>query len=609
VKRRYAALAATGLLAAAGVALAVVGLRLVAAERTRAGSEAQARGRRVLDALRLEIGAASPAGLAPRVREAWIRTSEVPAAWSLGSVRPEVRVAIEEAEWTEVRRADPAAAAAAFARIADGADDARTKAYADLRAGILLRRLGRTREAIDRLSAARGPGTDSLPFEEGGVSWDVGPGSVAARHLAAMALAAGRDAQPFLDALGEDPARGFPAILSRPGHLGAEDLVRALSEEVAGMSSVPEAQRARLEGQVAAYRVAREDLRRLGERRALAADGVILERSDEEALMRISAIRVDRLLADRTWIALAGAAGEAGATTDPAAVPPDALSGRADPPLEGLRLWIRPTPEAGAAADAARAVGVALGVYLAGAGLALLSLRRSARAARMQADFVASVSHEMKTPIASVQAMAEMLADGRVADPGKAHDYAARIQGEMARLGATVRDVLDAARIERDAGLPVRLRPADPAEAVADAIEAARPGLERRGVAVDVALSPARAAIPLDPDAFAHVVHNLADNAAKFAGSAKRIAVRGGPVPGGYRVEVLDRGPGVPATERERIFERFARGSAARHRIGTGLGLALVAEHAHALGGAAWVEDRVGGGARFVVTFPTERRS
>ena len=67
---------------------------------------------------------------------------------------------------------------------------------------------------------------------------------------------------------------------------------------------------------------------------------------------------------------------------------------------------------------------------------------------------------------------------------------------------------------------------------------------------------------------------------------------------------VDDAGPGVARGERSRIFERFARGSAARHRVGTGLGLALVAEHAQAHGGEAWVEDRPGGGARFMVSFP-----
>ena len=71
----------------------------------------------------------------------------------------------------------------------------------------------------------------------------------------------------------------------------------------------------------------------------------------------------------------------------------------------------------------------------------------------------------------------------------------------------------------------------------------------------------------------------------------------------GMLLGVEDAGPGVARSERVRIFERFARGSAARHRVGTGLGLALVAEHAHAHGGEAWVEDRPGGGARFKVSF------
>ncbi|MEY2975793.1 MAG: two-component histidine kinase MtrB, partial [Actinomycetota bacterium] len=86
---------------------------------------------------------------------------------------------------------------------------------------------------------------------------------------------------------------------------------------------------------------------------------------------------------------------------------------------------------------------------------------------------------------------------------------------------------------------------------------------------------------------------------------ATRIAITRGDRAQSLLLAVEDAGPGVAPGERERIFERFARGSAARHRIGTGLGLALVAEHARALGGAAWVEDVPGGGARFVVRLPT----
>jgi signal transduction histidine kinase len=107
------------------------------------------------------------------------------------------------------------------------------------------------------------------------------------------------------------------------------------------------------------------------------------------------------------------------------------------------------------------------------------------------------------------------------------------------------------------------------------------------------------------------IISNLVENAHVHAGGATRVAIDRGDEPGTLLVGVEDEGPGVAVGERTRIFERFARGSASRHRVGTGLGLALVAEHALALGGAAWVEDRRSGGARFVIMLPaapTQRR-
>ena len=103
---------------------------------------------------------------------------------------------------------------------------------------------------------------------------------------------------------------------------------------------------------------------------------------------------------------------------------------------------------------------------------------------------------------------------------------------------------------------------------------------------------------------FERILTNLLENAQHHGGGPTRISIE--PTDGPFLlVAVEDAGPGVARGERARIFERFARGSAARHRIGTGLGLALVAEHATAQGGEAWVEDRQGGGARFVVRLPT----
>jgi signal transduction histidine kinase len=108
--------------------------------------------------------------------------------------------------------------------------------------------------------------------------------------------------------------------------------------------------------------------------------------------------------------------------------------------------------------------------------------------------------------------------------------------------------------------------------------------------------------VRVDKLRFERVLANLLENASQHGGGPVRVTV------GRYDEHTLslaveDAGPGVAQSERARIFERFARGSAARHRVGTGLGLSLVAEHAQAHGGDAWVEDRQGGGARFVVTF------
>jgi two-component system, OmpR family, sensor histidine kinase MtrB len=108
--------------------------------------------------------------------------------------------------------------------------------------------------------------------------------------------------------------------------------------------------------------------------------------------------------------------------------------------------------------------------------------------------------------------------------------------------------------------------------------------------------------VRLDKVRFERVLANFLENARQHAGGPTRVVVdRHGTR--GIKLGVEDAGPGVARGERARIFERFARGSAGRHSVGTGLGLALVAEHAQAHGGEAWVEDRPGGGARFVASF------
>ncbi len=211
-----------------------------------------------------------------------------------------------------------------------------------------------------------------------------------------------------------------------------------------------------------------------------------------------------------------------------------------------------------------------------------------------EARFASDVSHELRSPITALAAATEVLEVRRDEMPERARQAVDVIISQIRRFDGMVLDLLELSRI--DAGA---------ADLHLESLEIAE--LCRR-----VAGHTGFAAVPIevDPDAprvarvdrvrFERVLGNLLANAEQHAGGAVRIAVEATD-PGFVLVVVEDSGPGVADDERERIFERFTRGSESRHRVGTGLGLALVAEHAAALGGAAWVEDRPGGGARFVV--------
>ncbi len=215
-----------------------------------------------------------------------------------------------------------------------------------------------------------------------------------------------------------------------------------------------------------------------------------------------------------------------------------------------------------------------------------------------EARFASDVSHELRSPITALTAAVEVL-DGRRAEvPERTRQALDVVVSQVRRFDSMVLDLLELSRL--DAGAT------DLNVEVIDLVDMTRRIAGRFGspdVPIDVA-PRTRREIAIDKVRYERILGNLIENARNHGGGVVRIALS--PAQRGYvRIAVEDGGPGVARGERERIFERFARGSAARHRIGTGLGLALVAEHSAAMGGAAWVEDRPGGGARFVVDLPT----
>ena len=216
-----------------------------------------------------------------------------------------------------------------------------------------------------------------------------------------------------------------------------------------------------------------------------------------------------------------------------------------------------------------------------------------------EARFASDVSHELRSPITALSAAVEVL-DARRADlPDRSQQALDVVVGQVRRFDEMVIDLLELSRI--DAGAT------DLNSEQLDLPELCRRIADNYGYS-DLTIDVARHAPTtawIDKLRFERVLANLLDNASTHADGPTRISIE----PAAHRsvlVAVEDHGPGVAASERQRIFERFARGSASRHRIGTGLGLALVAEHARSQGGDAWVEDRPGGGSRFVVRLPTD---
>jgi len=227
------------------------------------------------------------------------------------------------------------------------------------------------------------------------------------------------------------------------------------------------------------------------------------------------------------------------------------------------------------------------------------SLQQSRQAER---EFLLSVSHDLRTPLTSIRGWSEALADGAAPDPAAAGVTIGEAAGRLERL---VGDLLDLARL-RARAFRLDVGPVDLADVAAGAAEALRPELEELGLEVVVDVPSVPVVVDGDPDRLAQVAANLLDNAGRHASGVVRIAV----VPDGDSatadLAVDDDGPGIPAEDGARVFDRLHTASrrTARPGPGTGVGLAIVAELATAMGGRAEATDAPGGGARLTVTLP-----
>lgn len=232
-------------------------------------------------------------------------------------------------------------------------------------------------------------------------------------------------------------------------------------------------------------------------------------------------------------------------------------------------------------------------VVVLGLGVIVVAVSRERKLALAQSDFVANVSHELKTPLALVRMFSELLLLGRAA-PEKQRQYLEIIVSESERLSALIDNVLDFARVERGTAA-FEFREANLVETVGRAVEVQRGRAERQGVTITTEIEEGLGDSPLaviDERAIEIAVINLIDNALKYAPGTEEIVVALRSEKNRFVISVIDQGPGIPKAERRRIFERFVRGKAPSTQVrGSGIGLSLVQQIAEAHGGAAWVED------------------
>jgi len=220
----------------------------------------------------------------------------------------------------------------------------------------------------------------------------------------------------------------------------------------------------------------------------------------------------------------------------------------------------------------------------------------------LRRDFVANASHELKTPVAAVRALAETLLTALPDDPEAGRRFAERIGREAERLEVLARDLLDLSRVERGT---LDVEPVDLVGLAKEVADGYTDLAEERRVRLHTELQP-QLSLRGDRAQLGLLVSNLLDNALRHTPAKGTVRVRLEATEGRAVIQVADTGEGIPAGELSRVFERFYRVDKARARQtgGTGLGLAIVRHVAEAHGGTVRVDSELGRGSSFTVSLP-----
>jgi signal transduction histidine kinase len=286
----------------------------------------------------------------------------------------------------------------------------------------------------------------------------------------------------------------------------------------------------------------------------------------------------------------------------------------ASPSFSGLKLWMRYRGRS--IEDEVRSTAmIKMGLIgfidlMLGAGLFLVysNVKREIHLSRLKSDFVANVSHELKTPLALIRLFAETLELGRVPGEEKARQYYRIINKESQRLTQLINNILDFSRIE--AGRKqYRFVPTDVGRIVREVVDAYRFPIEQQGFTLEVEMADDLPEVAIDPEAMEQALLNLVNNAIKYSSDQKYLKLQVRRDGERMLIAVRDKGIGVAKADHKRIFEKFVRAenTLVHTTKGSGLGLALVQHIMEAHGGTVELESTPGEGSTFTLVLPLKR--